>query len=83
MRSASSEPAADIARAQIEKCYHKTLTAALSGKLAPQRAALVLSIVAGFQMMRQMIGLSALAETDSAALVSLLTPVFDRLIEGG
>ena len=40
------------------------MAGALSGELAPQRAALVLSLVAGFQVMRQMIGLSALAEAD-------------------
>lgn len=34
-----------------------TLTAALSGDLAPQRAALILAVVAGVQIMQQMIGL--------------------------
>jgi hypothetical protein len=57
------------------------LTGALSGDLAPQRAALILSIVAGFQVMRQMIGLSALADAEPEALVKLLAPVFQLLIE--
>jgi AcrR family transcriptional regulator len=82
MRSASNERAAHIAREQIEKCYHKTLTGALSGDLASQRAAVVLSIVAGFQGMRQMIGLSALAKAEPAALMRLLTPLFTQLLEG-
>ena len=41
--SASSKRAAEIGRAQIEKGHQKTMTAAFSGDLAPQRAALVLS----------------------------------------
>jgi hypothetical protein len=40
---------------QIEANYHKTLTAALRGPHAAERAALVLSLVAGVQVMRQMI----------------------------
>jgi AcrR family transcriptional regulator len=82
LRSASSERAAEIGREQIENHYHKVMTAALSGDLAPQRAALVLSLVAGFQVMRQMIGLSALAEADPSALIKVLAPLFQNLVEG-
>jgi AcrR family transcriptional regulator len=82
LHSASSKRAAEIGREQIEHGHQKALTAALSGDLAPQRAALVLSIVAGFQVMRQMIGLPALAEAQPATLVKLLAPVFQQLIEG-
>jgi hypothetical protein len=38
--------------------------------------------VADFQVMRQMIGLSALAEADPQALVQVLTPLFQRLVDG-
>jgi AcrR family transcriptional regulator len=82
LRSASSERAAEIGREQIENHYHKVMTAALSGDLAPQRAALVLSLVAGFQVMRQMIGLSALAEAEPSALIKVLAPLFQNLVEG-
>jgi AcrR family transcriptional regulator len=82
LRSASSERAAEIGREQIENHYHKVMTAALSGDLAPQRAALVLSLVAGFQVMRQMIGLSALAEAEPSALITVLAPLFQNLVEG-
>jgi AcrR family transcriptional regulator len=81
LHSASSKRAAEIGRVQIESHYQKALTAALGGELAPQRAALVLSLVAGFQVMRQMIGLSALAEAEPAVLIELLAPVFERLVE--
>ncbi|MGO6997034.1 TetR/AcrR family transcriptional regulator [Rhizobium leguminosarum] len=81
LHSASSKRAAEIGREQIEAGHQKVMTGALSGDLAPQRAALILSIVAGFQVMRQMIGLSALADAEPEALVKLLAPVFQLLIE--
>ena len=82
LHSASSKRAAEIGREQIEKGHQKTLTDALGGDLAPQRAALVLSLVAGFQVMRQMIGLSALAEAERSDLIKVLAPLFKQLIEG-
>ncbi|MGO7154343.1 TetR/AcrR family transcriptional regulator [Rhizobium leguminosarum] len=81
LHSASSKRAAEIGREQIEAGHQKVMTGALSGDLAPQRAALILSIVAGFQVMRQMMGLSALADAEPEALVKLLAPVFQLLIE--
>jgi hypothetical protein len=42
----------------------------------------MLSLVAGFQVMRQMIGLSALAEADRTDLIKLLAPLLRQLIEG-
>ena len=42
----------------------------------------MLSLVAGVQVMRQMIGLSALARAGPAALVKLLAPVFEQLVDG-
>jgi AcrR family transcriptional regulator len=82
LHSASSEQAAKIGREQLEKHHQKVMTAALSGKLAPQRAAVVLSLIAGFQVMRQMIGLSALAKADPKRLVRILAPLFQQLIKG-
>ena len=82
LRSASSERAAEIGREQIENHHQRLIAAALSGDWAPQRAAVVLSLVAGFQIMRQMIGISPLTEVDPKALVKILGPVFDQLIKG-
>jgi AcrR family transcriptional regulator len=82
LHSASSKRAAEIGREQIENGHQKVLTAALAGDSAPQRAALILSLVAGFQVMRQMIGLSALAEAERSALIRVLAPLFQQLIEG-
>jgi AcrR family transcriptional regulator len=82
LHSASSKRAAKIGRKQIENHHQKVMTAALRGDLAPQRAALVLSLIAGFQVMRQMIGLTALAETQPETLVKILAPVFQQIVEG-
>jgi AcrR family transcriptional regulator len=82
LHSASSKQAAKIGREQIEKHHQKAMTAALRGDLAPQRAAIVLSLIAGFQVMRQMIGLPALAKAKPDVLVNILGPVFEELIDG-
>lgn len=82
LHSTSSKRAARINRKLIEGTHQKAMTAALSGKLAPQRAALVLSLIAGFQVMRQMIGLSALADAEPKTLVKILGPVFQQIVEG-
>jgi AcrR family transcriptional regulator len=81
LHSASSKRAAKIGREQIEKHHQKVMTAALSGPLAAQRAALVLSLIAGFQVMRQMIGLPALATAEPKTLVKILGPVFQQLVQ--
>ena len=83
LRSAASERAAQIGKEQIEKHYHKTLSTALEGEFAAQRAALVLAMVAGVQVMRQMIGLSALTKTRPEVLVKILAPLFEQLVQPG
>lgn len=80
--SASSARAADIGREQIEARYHKALAAALPGRHAAERAALLLAVVAGVQVMRQMIGLSALANCPPATLANILEPVMQQLWTG-
>jgi AcrR family transcriptional regulator len=82
LRSASSRRAAEIGREQIEKGHQKVLASALKGEFAAQRAALALSVVAGVQVMRQMIGLSALADAKPADLVQILAPIFQQLVNG-
>jgi hypothetical protein len=53
-----------------------------AGPFAAERAAVVLSVVAGVQVMRQMIGLSPLAKAEPEALVGILAPVFQQLVDG-
>jgi AcrR family transcriptional regulator len=80
VNSASSPRAAEIGRGVIEAGHYATILGALSGPDREQRAALVLAMVAGVQMMRQSIGLTPLAEADPETLVRLLAPLFDRLM---
>lgn len=82
-RSASSETAARIARDQIAAVHHASTARVVSGDHAAERAAIFLSIVAGIQMMRQMIGLKALTDADPDTLIALLTPLFGQLLGDG
>jgi len=82
LKSAGSEDAAAIGRRAVEAGHLKTMTAAIHGANAAERAATILSLVAGFQMMRQMMALSPLVEGDAEDLVSILAPVFDLLLDG-
>lgn len=79
--SASSPLAAEIGREKIAAHHLKTVTNALKGKLPAERAALILAMISGFQVMRQMIALPALAKANEADLARLLAQVFDHLIE--
>jgi AcrR family transcriptional regulator len=82
LRSASSARAAEIGREQIERHHQRTLTAALRGRRTAERAAVALSLVAGFQAMRQMIQLTPLVKAEPATLAEILAPLFRQLIAG-
>jgi AcrR family transcriptional regulator len=81
LRSVSNERAAAIWRKQVESHHHKELTCALGGRLPAERAALILALITGFQVLRQMIGISALAEARTGVLSELLARVFEHLAE--
>jgi AcrR family transcriptional regulator len=81
-RSTSSTTAARIAREQIEAAHHATATAAVTADHAAERAAVLLSLVAGIQMMRQMLQLRALADADRDTLIDILRPVIDQILTG-
>ncbi|WP_158884097.1 TetR/AcrR family transcriptional regulator [Rhodanobacter sp. L36] len=79
--SASSPSAAKIGRDMIAAHHLKTVAKSLDGKLADERAGLLLAVISGFQVMRQMIALPALANASEEKLVQLLAVVFDGLIQ--
>lgn len=81
LHSSASTRAAEIGRNVIEAGHQKILTAALRGRNKQQRAALILSLVAGFQMMRQSIAIKALADADPKVVANLLTSLFDQLLQ--
>jgi len=72
LNSASSPRAVEIIREQIEKYHHALMTSAIAADHPAERAALALAIVAGFQFMRQMIGLNALVKAEPEILSHLL-----------
>jgi AcrR family transcriptional regulator len=80
LNSASSARAAELGRGVIEAGHQATIAGTLEGPHAKQRAALILSLVAGVQMMRQSIGLNALTEAEPDVLADLLAPLFDQLV---
>lgn len=80
LKSAASPRAAAISRAQIAKHHFQTLERTLTGPNTEERAALVLSLVAGLHQMRQTLRLPALVKADPAALTALLEPLFAQLL---
>lgn len=79
-RSTASPVAARIARERIAAAHHATAQELVKGPHAAERAAIFLSIVAGFQMNRQMLQLAPLAEADPAVLIALMTQVFEAIL---
>ena len=81
-KSGCSEVASGIAREQIVAVHQATTAGVMAGDHVRQRAALLLSLVAGVQLMRQQIALPALADADPEVLVVLLQPLFAALLSG-
>jgi len=80
LRSAGSQRAAEIGREQIEAHYQTTLAKALEGDASAERAAVILSVVAGVQMMRQALGLPTLVRAKPDVLEAVLERVLRVLI---
>jgi hypothetical protein len=83
LHSASSPKAAEIGREWIARGHQSTLESALAGPLAAERAGVFLALVAGLQVMRQMVEIPALANADPGHLEALLTPLVRGLVGGG
>lgn len=81
LRSISNERAVEIARAVVESHHQKNVSEALSGPDAAERAALLMSLVAGVQIMRQVVGLDALSKDRDAALERVLGDLVARLVD--
>lgn len=81
IRSASNEHAAAILR-QSALRHMAPLIDILSGDKASERAALFLSLVAGFQLMGKVIALPSLNEADPSGLTDQLQALIERLLIG-
>ena len=80
VRSMSSPRAVEISRDLVDQHLQKAVAAALEGELAAQRAALILSFITGFQVMRQTLGLPAMAETRFKSLAGPMAPLLQVLL---
>jgi AcrR family transcriptional regulator len=80
LRSVSNPRATEILRSAIEVHFQRPLEALLPGAERRERAALFLSVLAGVQLMQQVVGNPALVGTDPAALERRLRPLFEVLV---
>jgi hypothetical protein len=65
---------------RIAAAHQATARQVIKSSNAPERAGILLAIVAGFQMMRQMMRLEVLADADPALLANLLTSIFTTIL---
>jgi AcrR family transcriptional regulator len=77
LRSASNPAAAEIVRLGIEKHVGQHLSDLLEGPRAAERAMVAVSLIAGFWLMRSVIGTSALTRADPDDLMRLVEDVLD------
>ncbi len=82
LRSAPNPRAAEILRDGIARHFERPLKALLRGPRAGERAAMILAVIAGLSLFRQVIGSKALADANAASLSGDLKTMFQRLING-
>ena len=81
LHSASSPRAAEIGREWIGRGHQTTLEQMIGGPLSRERAAVALALVAGLQVMRQMMEIEALASAAPADLEAILIPLIRELFK--
>lgn len=83
LRSVSNARAVEILREGVERHFERYLVNLLPGARAGERAGLLLSLIAGFQLMRNVLGGVTLAGADPAVLSRELEAVIHLLAEPG
>ncbi len=78
LHSASHPVAGELLRGAIERRYESPLARSLDGKDTRMRAALLLAIVAGFQLLRDVVGVRVLAKADRRRLAAMLAAALER-----
>ena len=81
LRSAPNPRAAEILRDGIARHFERPLKALLRGPRAGERAAMILAVVAGLSLFREVIGSKALADANAASLSRDFQLMFQRLID--
>jgi AcrR family transcriptional regulator len=82
LRSAPNPRAAEILRDSIAQHFERPLKASLRGPKAGERAAMILAVVSGLTLFREVLGSKALAEANAASLSGGLQSMFQRLVDG-
>jgi hypothetical protein len=71
-----------ILRGKFETHFARPLTQMLPGEEASQRAAMILAVIAGFQVMRQIVEITGLTQVAPDQLVQQLEAIFELLVKG-
>jgi AcrR family transcriptional regulator len=82
VRSAPDPHASAILRKRLEEEFIEPLAASLGGAQARQRAALITAYLLGLAIARDVMGITALADSPDKALIALVAPVIQSYIEG-
>jgi AcrR family transcriptional regulator len=80
LNSAPNPRAAEILRNCIARQFERPLKSLLQGSRAEERAAMILTLIAGFILMRKVIGIKALSDVDGS-LSREVKMMFQRLID--
>jgi AcrR family transcriptional regulator len=81
LRSAPNSRAAEILRDAITRRFELPLRSLLNGRLAAERAALILALCAGVLLMRKVIGTKALNVTSRRVLSAQIQSLFEALTQ--
>jgi AcrR family transcriptional regulator len=82
LRSAPNPRAAEILRDGIARHFERPLKSLLRGPRAGERAAMILAVIAGLSLFREVLGSKALADANVASLCSDIQSMFQGLIDG-
>jgi hypothetical protein len=81
LRSAPNPRAAEILRENIARHFERPLKASLPGPNASERAAMILALVVGFKLFRNVIGSKGLVRANHASLSRYLATIIQQLID--
>jgi AcrR family transcriptional regulator len=81
LRSAPNPRAAEILRENIARHFERPLKASLPGPYASERAAMILALVVGFKLFRNVIGSKGLVHANHASLSRYLATIIRQLID--
>ncbi|MBV8279348.1 MAG: TetR/AcrR family transcriptional regulator [Verrucomicrobia bacterium] len=80
IRSAANDRAARILRRKMAQYFEKPLANLLSGSRKPERGALILSIIAGVRLLREVLMVSALTNVDVPTLSRYVQSLIEVLV---